>query len=396
MSGQRVTAGVDARTLDLLGATALLEALVGATGGSDDIAEIERVNDLVTAEWEAIGFRVHRHPIPGRAALLIAELRVGADAPDAERVAVTIVGHSDTVWPVETVGDWAFAEDAASGMLSGPGIGDMKAGLVIAGLTARLIAEHASKPGLLRILLIPDEEVGSVGSLPIIEQVAASTDLCIGLEAGKPGDGFVAFRGAVGAMRIQLQGVPVHVTEPGGVNAVSALLPLAAEVAALSSPEVLVSVCRIRAGEARQITAADAWFEVDLRADRATDLRAAVDRIRGLAADVDPAVAVEVHGGMTRPELADERSARPLAMLAALDEVREPSRASAIGIRERGGSDASFFAAAGVDTLDGFGAICWDNCARGERVLASSLPDRAVRMAELAIAWIDRGMRRAR
>ena len=385
-----MTSNLDRTTLELL------ESLVGATGGSDDIAEIECVNGLLEAEWTAIGFEIVRHPIPGRADLVVAELRVGSDAPDADRVAVTIVGHSDTVWPVGTVGDWSYAEDAASGMLSGPGIGDMKAGLVVAGLAARMIADSCSAPGLLRILLIPDEEVGSVGSLPIIERVAGMTDLCIGLEAGKPGDQFVAFRGAVGAMRIDLHGVPAHVTEPGGVNAVTALLPLATEVAALSGPEVLVSVCRIRAGEARQITAADGWFEIDLRADRAADLLAVVERIRSRAAAVDPTVRVEVHGGMTRPELAVERSARPLALLAELDEARNPGGARAIGIRERGGSDASFFAAAGVDTLDGFGPICWDNCARGERVLASSLPDRAVRMAELAIAWIDGGMRRQR
>lgn len=375
----------------------LLEALVAAAGGSDDVAEIERVNDLLVAEWESIGFTVQRHPIEGRADLLVAELRVGdASADDADRVAATIVGHSDTVWPVETIGTWSFAEDPATGTLSGPGIGDMKAGLVIAGLAARRIADGCTAPGLLRIVLIPDEEVGSVGSLPIIERLARATDLCIGLEAGKPGDGFVASRGAVGAMRVQLRGVPVHVTEPGGINAVTALLPLAAEVAALTGPDVLVSVCRIRAGEARQITAAEAWFEVDLRAARADDLLAVVDRIRALAADVDPAVGAVVHGGMTRPELALDRSTRPMAMLAELDEAREPGRAPAVGIRERGGSDASFFAAAGVDTLDGFGAICWDNCARGERVLAASIPDRATRMAELAIAWIDRGMRSGR
>lgn len=375
----------------------LLEALVAAAGGSDDVAEIERVNALLVAEWESIGFDVQRHPVEGRADLLVAELRVGAAVTgDAGRVAVTIVGHSDTVWPVETIGTWSFAEDPGAGMLSGPGIGDMKSGLVIAGLAARRIAEECTAPGLVRILLIPDEEVGSVGSLPIIERLAGETDLCIGLEAGKPGDGFVASRGAVGAMRVQFRGVPAHVTEPGGVNAVTALLPLAAEVAALTGPDVLVSVCRIRAGEARQITAADAWFEVDLRAADADDLLTVVDRIHALAAAVDPAVGVEVHGGMTRPELADDRSARPMALLAELDERREPGRAPAVGIRERGGSDASFFAAAGIDTLDGFGAICWDNCARGERVLAASIPDRANRMAELAIAWIDRGMRSGR
>lgn len=388
MSRQRLSGELGPET------RALLAALVAARGGSDDLEAIEEVNALLESWWAGLGFAVSRHPVEGRADLLVAEAQVGPEADDDGRVVVTIVGHSDTVWPAAFEPEWQLAENPADGTMSGPGIGDMKAGLVIAGLAAQAVARDCRAPGLVRLVVVPDEEVGSVGSRALLERLAADTDLCLGLEAGKPPDEFVAARGAVGAMRVSAAGVPAHVTEPGGVNALEALLPLAAFAASLSRPGLLVSVCRLVAGEARQITAADGWFEVDLRAERAADLLEAVEAVRAAAAGLDHPAEITVTGGMTRPALAPERSEAPLALLAEIDAARAPDSPAPVGIVERGGSDASFFADAGVPTLDGFGAICWDNCARGERILTASIPDRAERMAALATAWIEGGRRR--
>jgi glutamate carboxypeptidase len=369
----------------------VLERLVNAVGGSYDVAEIETVNTILEDWLPGLGLRVERHPIAGHADLLVAEIATGSgDAP----VTVTLVGHSDTVWPAGSEPGWRFEEDTAAGMLSGPGVGDMKASLVIAGMAAGQAADLASGSGLIRLVVVPDEEVGSVASRGLIERFADDSDLCIGLEAGKPGDGFVGSRGAVGAMRISATGRAVHVTEPGGINVLDVLMPLAAQVQALSSGHVLVSVCRFDAGTSRQIAAGSGFFEIDLRADRAEDLVATVDTIRAAADEAAAAFAgtVDVGGGMTRPALPIEASREPWRMLGAIDESLAHPAAHAV--HERGGSDASFFAAAGVPTLDGFGAVCWDNCARGERIQMSSVHDRADRMARLIAAWIDAGKKR--
>ena len=53
-----------------------------------------------------------------------------------------------------------------------------------------------------------------------------------------------------------------------------------------------------------------------------------------------------------------------------------------IAERSRGGSDASFAAALGVETLDGLGPICHDSSARGERIEIGSLVDRGALLAE--------------
>lgn len=379
----------------------VLGPLVSAAGGSDDTRETNAVNAIL-GEWlGGLGFDIVRHAVPGRADLLVAELTVGEpqrSRSDAEPTEVTIVGHSDTVWPAGFDPEWVFHEDADAGLISGPGVGDMKAGLVIAGLAARRAADACTAPGVIRIMVVPDEEVGSVGSLPWIEHYIGRTDLCIGLEAGKPGDGFVGSRGAVGAMRVTATGNAVHVTEPGGINALEALVPLAGVVQSLSSDAALISVCRFHAGSSRQIAADHGHFEIDLRADRADDLLAAVSRIRDAAHAADETFAggIEVSGGMTRPAFPPEASLEPWHMLAEVDARRPARGAAAHRVHERGGSDASFFAAAGVPTLDGFGAVCWDNCARGERVETASIADRAERMASLVTTWIDEGKRRSR
>ena len=90
---------------------ALLAALVSARGGSDDLEAIEEVNALLESWWVGLGLAVTRHPVEGRADLLVAEAEVGPEADDGRRVVVTLVGHSDTVWPAAFEPEWQLAED---------------------------------------------------------------------------------------------------------------------------------------------------------------------------------------------------------------------------------------------------------------------------------------------
>ncbi len=93
-------------------------------------------------------------------------------------------------------------------------------------------------------------------------------------------------------------------------------------------------------------------------------------------------VEVSLRGGFTRPPLEEDRSRRLFALARArADELGIPLVAE----RSRGGSDASFAAALGVETLDGLGPICHDSCARGERIEIPSLVDRGALLAGLVL-----------
>ncbi len=377
------------------GAPELLARLVALAAGSYDVAEIQAVNELLTQWYERCGFQVRRLPVEGRGDLLLAERRTGRPgSPEGRRV--TIVGHSDTVWPIGSVRDPRLSVVASGTRWAGPGIGDMKAALLLAAEAAVIAAAQLldAPAGLVRILVVPDEEVGSVGSAAEIARVAAQTDLCIGLEAGKPTGAFVTSRGAVGAMRLDVEGVAAHVTEPGGVNAVETLVDVLTRVRGLALGGAQISITQLGGGTARQISAAKASAWIDLRANTATEMSAAVEAITSAARAVqrNSDAIVGITGGQTRPAFPLEASGLPWAFLEGFDRL-EARPWPPTAVHERGGSDASTFAAAGVPTIDGFGPICFDNCGPDESISVASLAPRRSLMAALIAEWSRHGAR---
>ena len=286
---------------------------------------------------------------------------------------VLVLGHADTVWPSGTGVDWRFAR--ANGRWSGPGVGDMKACLVLAAAALEALLEVAPpNAGSVRFLVIPDEEAGSAASRQTIEEAASTAAACLTLEAARPNGGLVTSRGAVGAMHLETFGVACHVTDPGPhQNALVPLITVAAALPELSHDGAVAHVGVLVAGSARQIVpeSAEAW--IDLRAETteaAEELAAAVADSLARACAVE-GVEFVVTGGVTRPAFPRtpgtvELYERAVAMAMALD-------TSLVEVAERGGSDASFAAALGVPTLDGLGPICHGSCSREEWIEEDSL-----------------------
>ena len=175
------------------------ESLARIDSGTGDDQGIARVNDALGRMLAAEGFEVAT-AAPGG---LEATLRVGAGPR------LLLVGHADTVWPSGTAAQWQPAR--SDGMLAGPGVGDMKGCVVMAihavGAAARQGVEGI---GEVVLLVVPDEEHGSVASRDWIEQRARGAGACLGLEAGWPGGGVVVQRGAVGALRAVAHGRAAH------------------------------------------------------------------------------------------------------------------------------------------------------------------------------------------
>ena len=270
----------------------------------------------------------------------------------------------------------------------------MKGCLVMAAHAVAAARDAGALAGLgeIELLVIPDEELGSVASRPWIEERAAGAAGCLGLEAGWPGGGVVVERGAVGAVTVTAAGRTAHAAghEGRGASAVAALAPLVTALEALSRPDegVLAGVGVFRGGVARQVVPDHAELSLDLRAPTSD---AADELMHAVTATVHEArpggVALTITGGITRPAWPRSASAwlweRASARAAQLD---LPLRA----VSSRGGSDASFAAALGVPALDGLGPICHDSCARGERIEIASLAERAALMA-LLIADLGAG-----
>ncbi len=276
---------------------------------------------------------------------------------------VLLMGHHDTVWPMGSLQKHPWS--VADGIARGPGVLDMKAGLV---QLFHALASLPSPDGVC-VLVNGDEEVGSATSRRLIEESVRGCAAAFVLEASADEGGALKIaRKGTSRYEVVVHGRAAHAgLEPHkGVNAaveaahqVLAVVGLGDSTGAVGvAPSALgfatVTPTLLSAGSARNTVPALARVSVDVRAPT----KAAQDRIdelmRGLTART-PGARLEVLGGRQRPPMETESSAGLFALASRLaaELDQEPLRGSAVG----GASDGNYTAAAGCPTLDGLGAV---------------------------------------
>lgn len=356
---------------------ALLRRLVAIESPSSSPEGVNGVATELAGLLCDAGFDIIREPVPAHGEKVTAVQRFG-DGPN-----VLILGHTDTVWPSGTLADWPYG--CSETAVSGPGAGDMKSSLVMAAHALRLLSNRRPHGlGEVRLLLVPDEELGSPCSREWIERSARSADVCLGLEPGRPGGGVVVARGAVGALVISARGVSAHTVGPDvGKSALKALAPLVASLESLSQREqgTIVSVGMLHGGVARQVVPAHAEMHVDLRASTSSAAEMLLDRVLEVIEDAPGSADITVQGGITRPSFVLSSASGSLYQFAA-------AAGAAVGlgsyqVHERGGGDSSFAGAHGIPTLDGLGPLVHHPCSRREWVDISSLASRGAMFVSL-------------
>lgn len=358
--------------IDLNEMLADLELLVNTESPSNELACLERSAGVLADVMER---RLGRRPVivPGPAGPHVHW--------PAEGVArVLIVGHHDTVFPLGTVAARPFA--VRDGRATGPGVFDMKAGIVQA---IHGVASLADRSGV-EFLITSDEEVGSGSSRALIEQRAAACGAVLVCEPSADGGALKTGRKGVGTFEVVVRGKASHAgLEPEkGINSLVAAAELIPVVATIGDPSrgTTVTPTVARAGTADNVVPAETRFSVDVRISEPTEQARVEQAMASLGRHLTVAGAtVEVLGGLNRPPMHESASARlfPLAQRAAaaagLPEV--------VGVSVGGGSDGNFTAAIGVATLDGMGAVGSGAHADHEYVLVDTLVDRARLVAEV-------------
>jgi glutamate carboxypeptidase len=376
-------AALKPRTAEML---ALVEQLVRLEAGSYDAAEVTRVGEALGARWKSLGFVEKQHPLEGRGPQRSFHFK------GTGKGKVVILGHADTVWPAGSQPDWGFSSDGE--FAYGPGVGDMKGGLAMAWFAVdALVKAKKALPAELVMVLVPDEEIGSIGSRKWIEDCVRDADAVLVLEPTRPNGGVVIGRRAVGAIKAYYTGRSAHaaVNAAEGASALKAACRavLALEALTVLPRELMVNVGILKSGAARQVVPHEAEMHVDLRAAYAEDLPKLEANVRAIIADTgDPRVTVKVEGGWSRP-LFPETASKSLFGLAEgfAKEIDAPIR----GVVSGGGSDGSFAGALGRPTLDGLGPICYDTCSRREKIILASLPERGAIFGALISTLAERG-----
>jgi glutamate carboxypeptidase len=354
----------------------LVETLVNIDSGSYCKSGVDEVSGILANQLANLGFVIERRPLAERGDQVVATKRLGG------RGRLLILGHADTVWPEGTARTWPFSRNGERA--TGPGVGDMKGGLVMALFALRQLFEQGFDDlGTIRFFIVPDEELGSVSSRQQIEEAASDADWTLVLEPGRPGGGVVTARGAVGALFMRAHGCTAHcaVNYHKGASAVRELSCKVPELEQLSDPDkgIVVNVGVFHGGAARQVVPDTAEIHIDLRAptqDAAERLLGEIQRIGNFGRD--SRVEVKLSGQLTRPAFAREKGERLYRLATGI------AGEIGIGIHElstAGGSDGNFSAALGVPTLDGLGPVCHDVCARGESIEIPSLITRGALFA---------------
>ena len=299
---------------------------------------------------------------------------------------IYLVGHMDTVFPPEH----EFRACAMKGdILTGPGVGDMKGGLVV--IIYALKALH--HVGVLRELKIStifnsDEEIGSKYSRPIMEREREKAAMCLVTEcAGLENQIVISRNGKMGA-RMNSFGKPQHVSV-GNHEKSSAILEAARKIIDIEAlndiyPGVSLNIGKVSGGLGPATIAAEAEAYIDIRWEHEEHK----DR---LIANVESIVGQQALAGChSEFEVLNWRPSMPYTgrNQELIDIIQ--SAAGEIGQQvptehRRGSSDANYFGSAGVPTVDGLGPISqWDHTA-DEYISIPSLSDRTRLLASVLL-----------
>ena len=370
---QRVVVGSEARLL------ARLRELVEVESPSEDKAGVDRAGALVSVWVAGMGGKVKRHRQKGFGDVL--ELRFVS--AKSKRGKVLLLGHLDTVWPLGTLAKMSWCE--SDGKIYGPGVLDMKAGVVMA-LEAVIALKALRLERPVTLLLNSEEEVGSPVSRAITEKIAQECAAVFVLEPAQ-GLAYKTARKGIGQYELRVEGVAAHsgVDFEKGHSAVVEMARLIHAVAGFTdlSKGLTVNPGVIVGGTRSNVIAAECICEVDVRIAKASDA-AKVERLFRRLKVTDKACRLTVSGGMNRPPMERKpgtvalfRKARGLA-----DEMGFVLEEAATG----GGSDGNFTAALGVPTLDGMGAVGAGAHAAHEHVVKAHLVERTALLAGMIAA----------
>lgn len=350
-----------------------LEALVNQDSFPEDIPGLDAVVEMVHPRWEELGFDLRVVRTEAGLPVLICDRVVDPAAPT-----VMIMNHLDTVFPPGTAAERPFA--LADGRATGPGVADMKGG-VIASWMAVSVAIEAGFDGVnLRILNNTDEEASSLESRPIIEEQVPDIDLALVFEPGRPEGSIVTQRRGIRRYRVEVTGKPAHTgVEPwAGRNAIVELAHKILDIAALDDRDRFLSVTPVvmSGGSRVNIVPEKAVLDVDVRIPDIEAAEYVEQRMREIvvASQIEGTV-ITAHTFADRPPMVPQPIVEPLAAL-------YQSGARALGydipaVATGGGSDGCFVSALGVPVLDALGPVGGGYHTADEFVRADSLVERA-------------------
>jgi glutamate carboxypeptidase len=358
---------------------AAIRELVEVESPSDNKTAVDRIGVLIAAKFEALGGSVRFHKTGAFGNHLQVDF-----AGKTSGKPILLLGHYDTVYRLGTLATMPCR--ITDGRLSGPGVLDMKSGIVLM-LTAiqGLQERHGGLSRPVRVLLVSDEEVGSNSSRAITESLAKKSSAVLVCEPAYGLSGGVkTARKGVGEYTLTVTGKASHagLDFEKGQSAVVELSRQIMEISKLVDLKrgLTLNVGVIEGGTRTNVVAAEARAHLDLRIEQLKDAPKIERKLRALR-PFNRKCRLKLTGGLNRPPM--ERTAGVVALYKRASDIAKglgwTLKEAAVG----GGSDGNFTAALGIPTLDGLGGVGEGAHAQHESIVIAELPRRAALLAGL-------------
>lgn len=290
------------------------------------------------------------------------------------------LAHVDTVFPEGTAAKRPFKLDKESDKAYGPGVCDMKSGVVILKTVLETLITSDTKLPDLVVLLNGDEEIGSPTSRELIEDAGSEATTCFVLEPGRQNGDMVIARKGAGIYELIVSGRAAHAgsNHQDGISAIEELTYKIQDVHKLTDYEqgITLNVGKIAGGERPNIVADNARAEIDLRITEPEQAEEIDKKLREIAAkEYLSGAKTLLKGGLNRPPMEKSQESERIFNIFA-----EVGKSLGIDLEEKltgGASDGNFVSGLGVPTLDALGAVGGGNHSDQEYIELSTLVRRA-------------------
>lgn len=330
---------------------------------------VDRLGALIADRFRALGCRVDeiQQEVYGN------QLRIEyGDGPEQ----IMILGHFDTVKEVGTLSLEPWREE--EGRLYGPGVYDMKAGIIFSYFALRAIVEQ-KLPLKSKLVFFwnTDEEIGSISSEHLIKEEARKSKYALVLEPAAEDGSLKTSRKGGGDFILTAKGKAAHAgnDHAKGINAIEELAHQILAIQSFTSYEAgtTVSVGTITGGSVSNVVPDYAQAEIDVRVSTSEEK----ERITRLMHGLTPVLAgaeLIVEGGITKPPMERTTGTEELFLFAQKHAQEEGLRLTERGVG--GTSDGNFAAEAGTPTLDGLGPVGDGAHASHEHIILDAVPGR--------------------
>lgn len=360
---------------------ALLEELVNTDSGSYDKAGIDRVGERIGAFFreEGIEGELFAKPVSGD----VRRFRVGGPGNRP----VVLMGHMDTVFPKGEAQRRPFA--IRDGKAYGPGVCDMKAGLVINAFAMAAYKRFGGNVPPLVGLFTSDEEIGSPASRIDIETTATGALAVLNSEPGRLTGAVVSGRKGGIFLVMDVTGKAAHsgANHQDGRSAIGAL---AAKITALHKLTdydrgTTCNVGLISGGQSVNTVAPEARCEIDLRYVKNADRIAILEAVHAIAAHEDvPGTSATI---TTKGEFLPLEETPANAELLKAYQAASANLGLSVSAEFTGGcADSGFTSAVGAPTICATGPIGGKAHSPDEFMVVDSMVPRASALVETIAA----------